>query len=203
VLQLQYRNTFPLPPPDMLNALGPDFCPTSMTTYFDTEDGRLNPRLSDPNFTPISIPMYIRAPYFKPDPDNNAPYSTRQENPVSEFDTVASVLEGLFFSICTFQNRGHYSSRPNMHSAVRHEHHSTVLVITPRGRILAIPRSTIIKDILAGARWPRSSSASGVPTFTDLRKAPRPSNNEIDGIELCLGWFMELYVIPQENLEAL
>jgi hypothetical protein len=28
-------------------------------------------------------------------------------------------------------------------------------------------------------------------------------SDEIDGIELCLGWNMELYVIPRENVEEL
>jgi hypothetical protein len=63
-----------------------------------------------------------------------------------------------------------------------------------------IPRETTIKDVVAGARWPRQSNA---PVFEDLRRAPRKRDDEIDGIELALGWMMEVYVVTNDKLGAL
>jgi len=70
-------------------------------------------------------------------------------------------------------------------------------MMSSRGRLFKIPRETRIKDVVAGARWPRQSLA---PTFEDLRRAPRKRNDEIDGIELIMGWMIEVYVIPQDKL---
>jgi len=200
ILRHPYRETFPLPPP---NIRKPDFDPEQMALQFNTHDGRPSPRLPDPNLTPISIPMYIRAPYFKPDPTSTTPFSTREENPVSENDTVASIIEGLFFSVGGFYGRGKYDNREGIQSTVEHEKHGVVLVITSRGRIFEIPRKMRIKDIVAGAQWPRPQSATEIPVLEDLRKEPRERGDNIDGIEMAMGWFMEIYVIPKENLGEL
>jgi hypothetical protein len=91
-----------------------------------------------------------------------------------------------------------------MHSAVQHEQHSSVVVMTSRGRLLLVPRTTKFKDIPPAARWPRRpEDASNVHTFTDLRRTPRLREHEVDGVDLCFGWFMELHVIPDQNLNDL
>jgi hypothetical protein len=197
IVQQSYLDTFPLPPPDMLEHLGPDFDPEGMILQFDTSDGRPSRRLPDLNLTPILIPVYIHAPYFSPSPSIKPPYSTRQEDPVSENETVESAIGNLFTSVAAF-----YGSQAHIFSAVRYdnERDSVVVVLTSRGRLFVIPRKTRIRDIIAGARWPH---IEGAPAFEDLRKEPRASNDEIDGIELMKGWMMEFYVLTKENLEEL
>ena len=95
--------------------------------------------------------------------------------------------------------------RDGMLSAMAHDKRSLVVVITFHGRLLVIPRQTKIKDIIAGARWPRPQGpgARNIPVFRDLRRKPRARHDEIDGIELFMGWRMELYVIAHKNLEEL
>jgi hypothetical protein len=181
-------------------ALGPDFDPEGVTLQFDTDNGRPIDRLPNPNLTPILIPMQIRAPYFKPNSASKTPFSTREENPVPESDTVESILENLFFSVATF---GCHSDTEGLRSALKHERESVVLVVTSRGRFLIIPRQARLQDIISGALWPRPEGARQGLAFDDLRKKPREMSDEIDGIELCLGWNMELYVIPRENVEEL
>jgi len=202
LLRLPNRDTFPLPPPMMLESLGPDFDTDGGTIHFDTNSGRPNPNLPNPLFTPIAIPIYIRAPYFKL-PSSTTPFSTRQDTPVSEYETVGFLLDGLFASHAAFYG----GPRPEISMVVQHDsdHKSVVLVVTSHGRILVIPRHTKLKDIVAGARWPRLSaeSADEVPLFKDLRKEPRGLDERIDGIELTMGWFMEVYVIPKDNLKEL
>jgi hypothetical protein len=45
--------------------------------------------------------------------------------------------------------------------------------------------------------------ARKIPDFEDLRKKPRIRPDEIDGIGLTSGWTMEIYVIPEKNLDEL
>lgn len=85
----------------MLRSLGPDFDPDGMCLGFDTNDGRADLSLPDPNRTPISIPVYMDAPYFQYKPQQgNKVFRTREEHSVSDYDTIiGSLLEGLVF-IC-------------------------------------------------------------------------------------------------------
>jgi hypothetical protein len=57
-----------------------------------------------------------------------------------------------------------------------------------------------MKDIIAGARWPRQSDA---PVFEDLRRPPRKRTDDIDGVKLAMGWMIEVYVIPEDKLALL
>ena len=168
-----------------------------MTLSFNTLNSKPNRHLPDPNLTPISIPVMIRAPFYFPNSKNlQAPFWTREENPVSENETIGSFINGLFTSVATF-SRGNRASLP---SAMAHDKDGVVVMISFRGRIFKIPRATTIKDVVAGARWPRQSNA---PTFEDLRKNPRRRSDEIDGIELMRGWMIVVYVIAKDKLREL
>jgi len=81
-----------------------------------------------------------------------------------------------------------------------HDRGGVVIIMSSRGRIFKIPRKTTIKTVVTGARWPRQSNA---PVFEDLRRAPRNRSDEIDGIELMMGWMIEVYVVAKDKLEAL
>lgn len=182
----------------MQDLLGPDFCPESMTVFFNTLDFKPDRKLPDPNLTPISIPVTIRAPYYYPDPNRQTPFSTRQEIPVSEDETIRSFIDGLFTSVAMYSHTP--VNRKSMPSAVAHDRDAVVIMMSSRGRLLKIPRETTIKDVVAGARWPRPSDA---PIFKDLRRTPRKRSDEIDGIELMMGWMIEVYVVAKDKLEAL
>ena len=164
---------------------------------FDTSDGRPNRCLPDPNLTPILIPISIRAPYFKLDSTSTTPYSALHSMPISENDTVESFTENQFRSAAMYCAGG---NQEILQSAFKHDRDAVVILITSRGRLLVIPRATRIKDIFAGARWPRPP---GSPVFDDLRKKPRARSDEIDGVELTMGWLMELCFIDKENLSVL
>lgn len=175
-----------------------------MCLSFNTDDGGPDLSLTDPNKTPLAIPLYIMAPYFQSGPEPyGTPFETREENPVAEDDTVDSLLNGLFWSLVTYhQKKSPYSFNENAcHSAVQHEssQKSVVMVITYRNRFLIIPRTTTFKEIAAGARWPRDSPLP----FEDMRRAPRASNHEEDGIHLSWGWFLDIRVIPNDKLKQL
>lgn len=169
-----------------------------MTISFDTLDSKPDRNLSNPNLTPISIPVTIRAPYYHPKPNDQSPFSTREETPVSENDTIGSLLEGVFTSMAAFY--GNPTTMTSMSSAVAHEKDSVVIIMSSRGRLFKVPRKTKIKDVVAGARWPPQPNA---PTFEDVRRAPRKRSDEIDGIELMMGWMTEVYVITTDKLGAL
>lgn len=169
-----------------------------MTIFFDTLDSKLNHNLPDPNLTPISIPVTIRAPYYFPNPNIQTPFSTREENPVSEYETIGSFLDGLFISIATFSHNP--INRESLPSAMAHDRDGVIIMMSSRGRLFKIPRQTKIKDVVAGARWPRQSNA---PVFEDLRRSPRKRSDEIDGIELMMGWMIEVYVVAKDKLGAL
>jgi len=196
ILRQDHRATFPLPPQEVQERLGPDFYPESMTISFDTLDSKPDRNLPDPNLTPISIPVTIRAPYFYPNPHSQAPFSTREEEPVSEHETIGSLIENLFTSTAAFY---HNPNKESMHSAVAHERDGVVIMMSYRGRLFKIPRKTTIKDVVAGARWPRQPNA---PTFEDLRRAPRKRSDEIDGIELSMGWMIEIYIVTKDKLAS-
>jgi hypothetical protein len=197
-----YRSNFPVPPADTLESLGADFDPDATCLAFDTDDGQPHSSLSDPNKTPITIPIYIVAPFFQATLDQGKTAFRGRRDNVSENDTVASLLNGLFPSAAIGAGR---SSAPfirrAMHSAVRHDssHETTVLAITHRGRFLVIPRQTTLKEIFAGARWPRE----GPLAFKDLREASRARDFEDDGVPLGGGWYMEIYVVLNDMLKPL
>jgi hypothetical protein len=169
-----------------------------MTISFDILDSKPDRNLSNPNLTPISIPVTIRAPYYHPKPNDQTPFSTREEIPVSENDTIGSLIEGVFTSMAVFY--GKPASMASMSLALAHERDAVIVMISSRGRLFKIPRKTTIKDVVAGARWPRQPNA---PTFEDLRRAPRKRSDEIDGVELMMGWMIEIYVITKDKLESL
>jgi len=168
-----------------------------MTISFDTEDSKPNCKSPDPNLRPISIPVTIWAPFFHPNPNSKAPFSTGEEVPVSEHETIGSFLAGLFTSVATFY---HNSNIESINSTVAHERDAVIIMTSSRKRLFKIPRETTFKDIVAGARWPRQPNA---PIFEDLRRAPRKRNDEIDGIELVMGWMIEVEVVPKDKLGAL
>ena len=182
----------------MQERLGPDFDPESMTISFDTLDSKPNRNLPDPNLTPITVPVTIRAPYYFTNPNSQAPFSTREENPVSENETIGSFIDGLFASIATFSHNP--VNRESLPSAIAHDRDGVLIMMSFRGRLFKIPRETTIKDAVAGARWPRQSNA---PVFEDLRRAPRKRSDEIDGIEVMMGWMIEVYVVAKDKLGAL
>jgi len=84
-----------------------------------------------------------------------------------------------------------------MLSAMAHDRDAVVTMMSSRGRLFRIPRETRFKDVVAGARWPRRSDA---PIFEDLRRTPRKRSDEIDGIELMMGWTIELIVVAKDRL---
>jgi hypothetical protein len=65
IIQAMYRSNFPVPPSTTLQSLDPDFDPDEMCLTFDTDDGRPHVFLSNPNKTPITLPIYIVAPFFQ------------------------------------------------------------------------------------------------------------------------------------------
>ena len=99
-----------------------------------------------------------------------------------------------------FYHNNNPANRESLSSAVAHERDGVVLMMSSRGRLFKIPRETRIKDAVAGARWPRQPDA---PVFEDLRRAPRNRSDEIDGIELIMGWMVDVYVVVEDKLEAL
>ena len=201
MLWRSYRDTFPLPPPNVHEPLGPDFDPESMTISFDTLDSRPDRTLPDPNLTPISIPVTIRAPYFHyPNPDSRASFWTRQDRPSSEGETIGSFLDGLFMGVISSRRNPVEKEGLVLAMAMAHDKDGVVFTMTSHGRLFKIPRETTIKDIVTGARWPRQSDA---PVFEDLRRAPRKRADEIDGIKLSMGWMVELFVVPKDKLGAL
>jgi hypothetical protein len=180
----------------MLRSLGSDFDPSQMCLAFDTPDDRADASLPDPNKTPIIIPVYIIAPYFHTGRGSKS-FRTREEHPVSENDTIESVLQGLFMSVARVQGNMSSSSRQGVIlSATAHDspEQSIVYVPTFRGRFLVVSRNTPFRDIIAGARWPRD----GPLPFEDARDTPRIRDFEVDGVELGFGWFIEVYVIPKD-----
>jgi hypothetical protein len=173
-----------------------DFCPESMTISFNTSDSKPDLNLPHPNLTPISIPVNVRAPYYYSKPDSLNPFSSRQETPVSEYATIESVIDGLFTNMAIFGHHQEYC----LPLALAHDRDGVILIMSSRGRLFKIPRETTIRDVVAGARWPRQSNA---PIFEDLRRVPRKRADEIDGVELLWGWMMDVLVVPKDQLGAL
>jgi hypothetical protein len=198
ILSQRDRATFPLPIQQAYDPFGPNFDPESMTISFDTLDSKPDRHLPDPNLTPILIPVTIRVPYYFPNPDIQTPFSTCEENPVSENETLGSFIEGVFTSIATTSHKP--VNREILASAMAHGRDGVLIVVSSRGRLFKIPRETTIKDAVAGAQWPRQSNAT---TFEDLRRTPRKRSDEIDGIELIDGWRIEVYVVAKDKLGAL
>jgi len=118
--------------------------------------------------------------------------------PASEDEPIGPSLDNLFISVANFSGRPGY--RDSLPSALAHDRDGVAIVISSRGRLFKIPRETKIKDIVAGARWPRQPNT---PIFEDLRRAPRKRSDEIDGVDLMFGWMMEIYVVPKDKLGAL
>jgi hypothetical protein len=170
-----------------------------MCLGFDTGNGRANLSLVDPTMTPIAIPVYIVAPYFHGDPGRgNKFFRHREEHPVSENDTIESLLGGLFVSVAMAE-RTTFSSyeQETLRSVAAHSSPSSsvVYIQTFRGRFLIVPRETTFKELFAGARWPRD----GPLAFEDARETPRKRDFEVDGVVLGHGWFIEVWVIPKDK----
>ena len=170
-----------------------------MCLAFDTNSGRANLSLPDPNKTPIVVPIYIGAPYFHK--RGTQGFRVREEHPVSEKDTIESVLQGLFLSVAaTGSDTSSLSKQELLRSAMVHDspQSSIVYVTTFRGRFLIIPRETTFEEIFAGARWPRD----GPLAFEDARETPRIRDFEVDGVTLGQGWFVEIWVIPKDKWKS-
>jgi hypothetical protein len=196
ILRDNDRSNFPLPPRDKLHSLGPDFDPNQLCLAFDTDNERADLSFPDPNKTPIVIPVYIVAPYFHL--RGNKAFRVREEQPVSENDTIESLLQGLFMSVAAAERGTSSSSKQELlRSALTHDspHSSIVYVQTFRGRFLIVPRKTTFKEIFAGARWPRD----GPLAFEDARETPRIRDFEVDGVCLGQGWFVEVWVVPKDE----
>lgn len=191
-----FRSNFPYP----LNG-NQDFDSEEGCVSFNTPDGRVDRNLADPNLTPISIPLYITAPFFqiKPEQDRR-PYRANMNVATPENATIGSVFGNIFASgaVHGIEGGSHQLRTQIMMSALEHDSadDSTIMLTTSRGRWLVIPRSTTLAEIFAGARWPRD----GPLGFRDMRRKPRSSNFEQDGVELSMGCFIELYVIPNNRL---
>jgi hypothetical protein len=172
-----------------------------MCLGFNTRDGRADLSLPDHTKTPISIPVYIIAPYFQYNSQRGRKtFRTREEHPVSENSSIGSLLENLFSSVVVAETGLSRSSRQDaMRSALAHDsaEDSVVYVPTFRGRFFVVPRKTTFQEIFAGARWPRD----GPLPFEDARETPRVRDFEVDGVELGCGWFVEVWVIPKEQWE--
>ena len=151
--------------------------------------------------------MYIVAPSFKVRQDQGRePYRANSgEGPISENKTVGSLLENLFSSAAIHLTAHNGSTRDFSKKAIRQgidlddPETSTVIFHTSRSRLFVIPRSTTLKQIFAGVKWPRDDP---IP-FEDLRRVPRIRDFEEDGVELGEGWYMEIYVIQNDEREAL
>jgi len=99
------------------------------------------------------------------------PFRTREEHPISENNTVRSLLEGLFLLVANAERNLSSSSGQDIFlSAVIHDlpQSSVVHIVTFCSWLLVIPRETTLKDILTGARWPRDSPLP----FEDGRETP-------------------------------
>jgi hypothetical protein len=195
------RSNFPQPPADS-RVLNHD----DRGVTFDTPDGQINRTPADSSSTAIAIPVYIVAPSFKVRQDQGRePYRTNSsEGPISENKTVGSLLENLFSSAAIHLTAYNGSTRDFSRKAIRQgvdlddPETSTVILHTSRLRFFVIPRSTALKQIFAGVRWPRDDP---IP-FEDLRRAPRIRDFEEDGVELVEGWYMEIYVLHNDEREA-
>jgi len=162
---------------------------------------------ADPTRTAIAVPVYIIAPLFKVSKDQGRePYRTNNGGgPMSEKDTVHSHLgNNLFVSGAVHLTASNGSTRDFCRKAIMsgQDHDdpetSTIILHTARNRLFVIPRSTTLRQIFAGVKWPRDSPSP----FQDLRQAPRIRDFEEDGVELNEGWFMNLYVLPNDGRQA-
>lgn len=198
----EFRDNFPLPSQEVLRSLGPAFNPEKMSLAFDTDNSQVDSLLLDPNNTPLVLPVCIVAPFFQASRDQgHKPFRYRNEYVVPEGDTVESLLEALFPSLITADTdrNSPFFCNAALQSAWKHNssRESVVLVHTYRGRCFVIPRKTSLKEIFAGARWPRDSP----PPFEDMGNSSGMRNaEEVDGVELCQGWFMEIWVVPCDKL---
>jgi hypothetical protein len=163
--------------------------------------------LADPIRTAIAVPVYIIAPLFKVSKDQGRePYRTNNSGgPMSENDTVHLHFgDSLFVSAAIHLTASNGSTRDFARKAIMsgQDHDdpetSTVILHTARHRFFVIPRSTTLRQIFEGVKWPRDSP---IP-FQDLRRAPRIRDFEEDGVELNEGWFMNLYVLPNDGMQT-
>ena len=162
--------------------------------------------MTNPSCTPIAVPVYIVAPLFKVREDQGRePYLTsNDEGPISENTTIKSLLSNLFSSAAVCLTAYNGSTREFSRKAIKssRDHDdpetSTVLIHTSRNRFFVIPRSATLGQVFAGVRWPRDSPSP----FQDLRRVPRVRDFEEDGVELNEGWYMKLYVLPNDGRQA-
>jgi hypothetical protein len=148
---------------------------------------------------PILIPLHVIAPSFI-----HSPYGGKFHvwtGAVSENTTISSAFEGMFESYANAQPSNSPAGFVDAckSSAAHHEdmRNMVILVTTHHGRILVVPPSTVIKDLIAGARWPK---VKGSKEFVDKRKVKRRHGFEVDGIELLGGWYIDVYVVPKKSL---
>jgi len=193
ILPIASRANFPFPPGSQPSP--GDYKPDEKYMSFDTTSGPCT------NDSPISIPIHIIAPYFLHNPYGDQFHAWTRA--VSESDTIGTAFKGLFESYASAQpSDSVYGFAENCRNpALHHEdlRNTVVLVTTHRGRILVVPPDTSIKDLIAGAQWPR---VHGSKEFNDERKVKRRHEFEFDGIELQDGWYIDVYVIPKKCLDS-
>lgn len=122
-----------------------------------------------------------------------------------ENDTPDSLLgDNLFSSAAVHITASNGSTRDFARKAIRsaRDHDdpetSTVILHTTHHRLFVIPRSATLAQIFAGVQWPRYSPFP----FQDLRRSPRIRDFEEDGVELCEGCYMNVYVLPNDGLQT-
>jgi len=173
--------------------------------HFDTDDERPNPRLSNVDETPLSVPFMFKA-ITLPQVGKQGrvePFSGIVNIPEYSYgdekdDTVGAYWRSIFSKYTAPLNLGHLLS-PDEVTKFSSEKHTAIILVTQKGRLLVIPWSTKVRDIWAGARWPRSTPSP----FQDIRERPIPRDFEVDGVTLDEGWFVTLYLSPKVKLDSI
>ncbi|KDQ06106.1 hypothetical protein BOTBODRAFT_181885 [Botryobasidium botryosum FD-172 SS1] len=206
MIQGKHRARFPQPSPPVLPR-----DESEGILHFGTDDERPDPRLANPLMTPLHIPFMIRAPYLLDPVRRNkfsgvVPYSEAGCPGLgTKGQMVGTIVENLFSS-WAITACGRLDEKPAFtQNVVDHSSPAkvSILLMTHRSRLLVIPHNTKIKDIWAGAKWPRTEEEGDLP-FRDLRKSmPRFDKLEIDGAILSNGWCIELLVVPKEKVGEL
>ncbi|GBE83022.1 hypothetical protein SCP_0500650 [Sparassis crispa] len=198
VLKPFNRLNFPRGSTDLL--FGPPVSDEDPILTFYTRRGTEFP--SDMTQASIAYPLSITAPYFKARPDQgDEPYLMHPEDPYPDDVQLSWFMDNLFKSAMVMFPSHLFSDaehRRCVYGALDHDdpRHSVVMVHTARGRMLIVPRTATLKQIIEGSRWPRDDPLP----FEDRRQQPRRRDDPIDGIELGRGGSIELYVIPNEKL---
>lgn len=183
ILEKRFRDNFPGPPEDF---------PIDSPERTDFEDNHTTPN------SPLSVVFCVIAPNL-PDPDarNGAPF--RAYISIPEEATLEDFVPGIFTGMVI--EFAHIYGKPWSRQAAFHSHvdHTSVLLITQRGRFLKIPWATRVGDLWAGIRGPLTNSCP----FEDLRPTPRPRPHEVDGASFNLGFSVDILILDNEEVGPL